>query len=452
MDAFPSLPQASRALFVRMVMRKGTLFRASKLSYAEIGCTVEAARHLLPTGWIEHDPVHHPRPVVRPAVQAGNRRRVRPVAARKKRPQGRAAGSPALRLRRRARVLRLVPRFRRRRLQHPGQAAVRPPAPDLLRQPAPGLDRVRAVRPRRLQVRAGRVFAAVARLPQPARHRPLPRTAQLQGTLRGERAARRGAARPCPQAAFENDWLDSRRARLLFQIGQQCERQKDWDNAYARVFALQLSRRARARDPRAGKERAVQAARSTCCRRRSARPKATPNASSCCASRRAWRASWATSSRAARRNPAVARLDLCLPMPQEDWWVEGVVRDHLARADAPVLLRRERADQRAVWPAVLARGLLRDPRRVLPSLPPRPGGPVQRRLLPAPRGAVPRLPRRARHRQLRRNDPPHLRRKARPAVAVRVLGSAQRGADRHRAGLHPGRAPAENRSSASCST
>jgi hypothetical protein len=40
---FHSLPQASRALFVRMVMRKGTLFRASKLVYEEIGSTQEAA-------------------------------------------------------------------------------------------------------------------------------------------------------------------------------------------------------------------------------------------------------------------------------------------------------------------------------------------------------------------------------------------------------------------------
>jgi hypothetical protein len=54
---FCALPQASRALLVRMVMRKGSLFRASKLSYAEIGCPVEAARHLLPTGWIAADPV-----------------------------------------------------------------------------------------------------------------------------------------------------------------------------------------------------------------------------------------------------------------------------------------------------------------------------------------------------------------------------------------------------------
>ena len=38
--AFPALPQPARALFVRMVMRKGDLFRASKLRYAEIGCPV----------------------------------------------------------------------------------------------------------------------------------------------------------------------------------------------------------------------------------------------------------------------------------------------------------------------------------------------------------------------------------------------------------------------------
>jgi hypothetical protein len=38
----------------------------------------------------------------------------------------------------------------------------------------------------------------------------------------------------------------------------------------------------------------------------------------------------------APRPPKVARLDLRLPMPAQQWWVEGVVRDHLARADAPV--------------------------------------------------------------------------------------------------------------------
>eukprot|EP01034_Spumella_vulgaris_P038994 gene38994-48156_t len=54
---FPTLPRSSRALFVRMVMRKGLLFRASKLVYAEIGCAHEAARPLAELGWIDADPV-----------------------------------------------------------------------------------------------------------------------------------------------------------------------------------------------------------------------------------------------------------------------------------------------------------------------------------------------------------------------------------------------------------
>jgi hypothetical protein len=56
LTSFPALPQASRALFVRMVMRKGTIFRASKLVYAEIGSTHEAARPLAELGLIEEDP------------------------------------------------------------------------------------------------------------------------------------------------------------------------------------------------------------------------------------------------------------------------------------------------------------------------------------------------------------------------------------------------------------
>jgi hypothetical protein len=39
-----------------MVMRKGTVFRASKLVYAEIGSTHEAARPLAELGLIEEDP------------------------------------------------------------------------------------------------------------------------------------------------------------------------------------------------------------------------------------------------------------------------------------------------------------------------------------------------------------------------------------------------------------
>ncbi|MCM2380572.1 VRR-NUC domain-containing protein [Pseudomonas marginalis] len=52
---FDRLPQASQALLVRMVMRKGVHFRAGKLNYVEIGCTQAAAGPLLELGWVNDE-------------------------------------------------------------------------------------------------------------------------------------------------------------------------------------------------------------------------------------------------------------------------------------------------------------------------------------------------------------------------------------------------------------
>lgn len=49
---FARLPQSSRALLVRMLMRRGPWFRASKLAYEEIPMTVDAAAPLLERGWL----------------------------------------------------------------------------------------------------------------------------------------------------------------------------------------------------------------------------------------------------------------------------------------------------------------------------------------------------------------------------------------------------------------
>jgi len=57
MQAFEGLPIRSRALLVRMIMRKGGLFRTSKLEYAEIGCPREAAAPLLLLGWLDDQPL-----------------------------------------------------------------------------------------------------------------------------------------------------------------------------------------------------------------------------------------------------------------------------------------------------------------------------------------------------------------------------------------------------------
>ena len=46
---FQAMPLEARALLVRLIMRKGPHFRASKLDYAEIGCPRRAAAPPPPT-------------------------------------------------------------------------------------------------------------------------------------------------------------------------------------------------------------------------------------------------------------------------------------------------------------------------------------------------------------------------------------------------------------------
>jgi hypothetical protein len=56
MAQFTRLPTKSAALAVRMVMRQGDLFRTSKLEYAEIGCPKHAAVPLIEAGWLDPQP------------------------------------------------------------------------------------------------------------------------------------------------------------------------------------------------------------------------------------------------------------------------------------------------------------------------------------------------------------------------------------------------------------
>lgn len=56
MATFAELPVSSAALLVRMVMRQGDLFRTSKLRYSEIGCPVRAAAPLVAAGWLDPEP------------------------------------------------------------------------------------------------------------------------------------------------------------------------------------------------------------------------------------------------------------------------------------------------------------------------------------------------------------------------------------------------------------
>lgn len=53
LDDFDRLPQMSRALFVRMAMRRGPWFRASRLAYEEIPDLLAAAAPLVSLGWLD---------------------------------------------------------------------------------------------------------------------------------------------------------------------------------------------------------------------------------------------------------------------------------------------------------------------------------------------------------------------------------------------------------------
>ncbi|MBF6632129.1 MAG: VRR-NUC domain-containing protein [Comamonas sp.] len=53
LQQFAQLPQPSQALLVRMLMRRGPWFRHSKLQYAEIGDTLQAAQPLQALGWMD---------------------------------------------------------------------------------------------------------------------------------------------------------------------------------------------------------------------------------------------------------------------------------------------------------------------------------------------------------------------------------------------------------------
>lgn len=49
---FSTLPECSLALLIRMVMRKGSWFRTSKLKYDKIGCLRAASQPLIECGWL----------------------------------------------------------------------------------------------------------------------------------------------------------------------------------------------------------------------------------------------------------------------------------------------------------------------------------------------------------------------------------------------------------------
>ena len=332
--AFPTLPHPARALFVRMVTRKGNLFRASKLGYAEIGCPVEAAGHLLGTGWIEADPELTLDELFdllsKPEIAEAFAAHLRHKGARKgdqlealrlefvdsRRFSGWYADCPDVAWR-----ILVKPLCDRLRLLFFGN--LRQGWTDFV------LSDLGLFRYEQVEISlASRGFR---------------RRADVDHYLQLHACKERFAAgeavdevvRDLPQHGFDNDWLESRREKLVYQIGQHYEKLKDWDNAYAAYVRCRfpgargrairvLEKHEKFDDAYALLSSAQAAPENDAERQHLAR----------IAPRLARKLGHARL--APRRKTAVERIDLCLPLPAGDRWVEGAVRDHLAREDAPV--------------------------------------------------------------------------------------------------------------------
>jgi hypothetical protein len=331
---FAGLPRAARALFVRMVMRKGELFRASKLNYAEIGCPVEAARHLLPTGWVEADPVLSLDELFdllsKPEIGAVFRLHLHQKTAKK------ADQLEALRA-----------EFGDSRAFSAWYRDCPDTALRIVVKPL--CDRLRLIFFGNLRQDWTEFVLSdlgVYRFEQvefPDAARGFRTRRDIDHYLQLHACRERYAADEAPDAVlrdlplhrFDNEWLDSRRERLLFQIGQQYEKLKDWPNAHG-VYVRCRFPGARARAVRVleKNEQYAEAFELLALAQRAPESDAERQHLARIAPRLARKLGHARLP--ARRNPGVQRLDLCLPMPDEEWWVEGVVRDHLARIDAPV--------------------------------------------------------------------------------------------------------------------
>jgi len=330
---FPTLPQSSRALFVRMVMRKGELFRASKLSYPEIGCATTAAAPLVSQGWVAQDPELTldelfdllQKPEVAQVFKLSGAERSARKADQLAALRERHAGSH---------------RFTSWYADAGDQVyhILAKPLCDRLRLIFFGnfhqdwsefvLSNLGIYRYEKVEFSpAARGFRSRRDIDDYlALHACRERFSAGEDPL--------ALAQQLPAPAENNEWLLSRRQKLLFQFGQQLEKLGDWNGAYtlyeqcaypgARARAIRVLEK----DERLGLayewlQRATQAPESEAERQQLLRM--APRL----------RRKLGHMREPARAATPVERIDLVLPQPAEDWWVEGVVRDHLWQDAAP---------------------------------------------------------------------------------------------------------------------
>ncbi|CAG4925073.1 Fanconi-associated nuclease 1 [Paraburkholderia saeva] len=341
---FGTLPEASQALLVRMLMRKGPLFRASRLVYEEIGCALDAAGPLVARGWVDSDPVLTLDElfglVTRPeltrlfpelSTKSATRKAGLLAALREHYDEARRFSAWCPESGERALCVTVAPLCDRLRLMFFGnlhqdwsefvladlgvyqyERVVFEPSSRAFQQRA-DVDVFLALHACREQLEA---FSAASGEPEQA--------GALDRLLE--------AVNACSSA---NPWLETRRAKLLFQIGHDAERRHDWAAALA-VYGRSTWPGARHRRMRAFERSGQFEAALALAREAAASPESEAESQRVARMMpRLQRQLGHTVARATRAK-SEARSELVLPRPVVPQAVEYVVRDHLGSDDAPV--------------------------------------------------------------------------------------------------------------------
>ncbi|RKP55674.1 VRR-NUC domain-containing protein [Pararobbsia silviterrae] len=229
--AFAGVPLASRALLVRMLMRRGDVFRTSRLDYDEIGDTQAAIAPLAALGWIDTTPVLDLdllfTLLTKPELRAifGN------------------ALDPA------ARKAEWLAHLGATHTEPRPYSAWRPDAPDAVIRvtSTPLCERLRVMFFGNAYQQWSEFVLAdlgIYRY-EPVEFDVSSRAFQSRDdidTYLGMHACRAAlelgdaldldaVLQAVHDAQSDNAWLETRRAKLFYQIGQHCERLRDWDRA-----------------------------------------------------------------------------------------------------------------------------------------------------------------------------------------------------------------------------
>lgn len=243
--AFGQLPKPSRALLVRLIMRKGVHFRQGKLSYAEIPEVAEAAAPLIDLGWLD---CHAP--LTLDALFA--------LLQKAEIVQVFKASIPHATLKKTALFEALAPLFPQAQPFDQWCPALAEQLLTLTLRPL--CDRLRLMYFGNLYqdwsefVLADLGVLSYEKVEFSAQSRGLRSRADIDAYLYLQ-ACREAFESAVPVAEVlrliesfgtDNPWLERRRDKLLFQLGQHCERQADWPTARA-IYSACVYREARVR-------------------------------------------------------------------------------------------------------------------------------------------------------------------------------------------------------------